>query len=83
MSVLSMEGSMNKMRHGLRKEVRKCYSLQNCKQNFLIKKYSFFLILFVCYDIVVFFFHSCNFCIIEKYILIITIEINKQKIIKK
>lgn len=42
MSVLSMEGSMNKMRHGLRKEVRKCYNLQNCKQNFLIKKYSFF-----------------------------------------
>lgn len=83
MSVLSMEGSMNKMRHGLRKEVRKCYSLQNCKQNFLIKKYSFFFNFICLLRHCCFFFHSCNFCIIEKYILIITIEINKQKIIKK
>lgn len=41
MSVLSMEGNMNKMRHGLRKEVRKCYSLQNCTK-LSNKKYSFF-----------------------------------------
>lgn len=50
MSVLSMEGSMNKMRHGLRKKVRKCYSLQNCTK-FSHKKIKFFLILFICYDL--------------------------------